>query len=110
MISELTDTSEGGKLRVLWLAGHDSHLPADQEERRSGRPEDGSGEGQRSPAGPGQRVGQHAERRLLRPQTQRGKKEGLLWFVTSLAKLDFLSYCQTLSIYQKPSKAFVDTL
>lgn len=68
----------------FWLSGHGSHLPADQEKRRSGRPEDRPGEGQRSPAGPGQRVGQHAKRRLLRPQTQRGKKEGLSWFVTFL--------------------------
>lgn len=58
---------------VVRFAGHVPDLPADQEERGAGRPEDGPGEGQRAPAGPGQCVRQHAEGRLLRSEAQRGE-------------------------------------
>lgn len=57
----------------LRFPGHSSDLPADKEERGAGGPEDGPGEGQRPSAGPGQRVREHAERRLLCSQNQRGK-------------------------------------
>lgn len=71
-------TTAWGEQFLLRFAGHCSNLPADQEERRPGRPEDGPGEGQRSSARPRQRVGQHTERRLLCSQTQRGEG-GLSW-------------------------------
>lgn len=54
------------------FAGYTSYFPPDEEERRPGWPENGSGEGQRPSAGPRQRVGQQAERRILCSQTQGG--------------------------------------